>query len=49
MLNFFWGLLEEALVLGPKLKINPKFKIKILNKFNQFTHAFRDIFGVWVF
>jgi hypothetical protein len=49
MLNFCLGLLEEALVLGPKLKINPGFEIKMLNKFNQFTHAFGDIFGVWVF
>jgi hypothetical protein len=49
MLNFRWGLLEEALFLGPKLKINPGFEITMLNKFNQFTHAFGDIFDVWVF
>jgi hypothetical protein len=48
MLNFCWPL-EEALVLGPRLKINPGFEIKMLNKFNQFTHAFGDIFGGWVF
>jgi hypothetical protein len=49
MLDFRSGLLEEALVLGPKLKINPGFEIAMLNKFNQFTHAFGDIVDIWVF